>query len=268
MSAKYRNAGLSSYYASFRADDTLISILPAFDFQAPDDDATSPQRLFQSTSRSTNFGPFKAGMEATVPLWMAVVLQQRSFATIVLPEWLSTANLSHILQYEKSHALLFPTTSVRSGRPSSAPKDRWNAEEDGDENTAISTTMGDPTSAYFLPENYYEVALRLTAAAAAAQETSQYSVIALLVQDLFEVRVDKLRQQFQSLLAETRGDLLINVTGIGTQELTAIQPYVQQALQDMYRLAASKDDPPPSEIPEGKVGVPQRRSSLAPRRLR
>jgi GINS complex protein len=285
---KYQNAALSSYYASFRADDTLISILPAFDFNSHDDNQI-PNRLFQSTLMSTNFGPFKAGMEATVPLWMAVVLQQRSFAQIVLPEWLSTSNLSHIIRYEKKHALLFPTTSLRSATGSkSVTKHSWNA-EDGDNSVTSVTVDDDPSSqgTFSLPENYYEVALRLTSAAqssAPSQDTS-HSVLSLLVQDLFEIRVDKLRQQFQSLMEETVRrnlgvdgipsaswtDLIINVTGIGTQELTAIRPYVQQAMQDIYSLASSSNEeseaakvPPP----EGEVTATQRRSSLVKRRLR
>lgn len=290
LNPKYRNAGLSSYYASFRADDTLISILPAFDFQSNENDI--PNCLFQSTLHSTNFGPFKAGMEAIVPLWMAVVLQQRSFAQIVLPEWLAAPNLTHIIQYEKSHALLFPTSSSNS---KSKSKEKGMVEDLDDEEDRTIGSSSDPQHSHFLPENYYEVALRLMSAfkssSSHATPDTPYSVLSLLVQDLFEIRVDKLRQQFQSLMEETvrrnlgtadelslaAFDLIINVTGIGTQELTSIQPYVQQAMQDIYALASSEKASSQTRVPTSAGtddadtntpnAVSQRRTSLLKRRL-
>ena len=79
-------------------------------------------------------------------------------------------------------------------------------------------------------------------------------VVTLLIQDIYDIRMDKLRQQFQSLLDGTTHplnrnttttnnmrslkttDLIVNVTGIGTHELAHIQSYVIQAMNDLYSL--------------------------------
>ena len=78
-------------------------------------------------------------------------------------------------------------------------------------------------------------------------------VVTLLIQDIYDIRMDKLRQQFQSLLdgtthplntttttnnmrSLTTTDLIVNVTGIGTHELAHIQSYVIQAMNDLYSL--------------------------------
>jgi hypothetical protein len=139
-----------------------------------------------------------------------------------------------------------------------------------------------------LPDNYYEVATRLTAMVTSSSSSSQSnhaatttathpiidphvemnappmshpssggynndttnSVLTLLIQDLYEIRIDKLRQQFQTLIDDTTRnrnstDLIINVTGIGTQELVSIQSFVQQAMNDLYHLSSSSAVSPP-----------------------
>jgi GINS complex protein len=289
------SANLSSFYTSFRADDTLIHIVPAFDYPPGHERGTHSSttttttttwmnHLFQSTLSTTNFGPYKAGIECIVPLWMAVVLQQRSFATILYPSWLSVSNLTSILQYEKNSTALFQTSRVGEDGGSNDKSSNTNY-DDEDEEDAASASPSHMRKEQFLPDNYYEVATRLTAMVSSSLSSQSNhaatttatthpifdpnvemnappmssggynndttnSVLTLLIQDVYEIRIDKLRQQFQTLIDDTTQnrnstDLIINVTGIGTQELVSIQSFVQQAMNDLYHLSSSSVSSPP-----------------------
>ena len=57
----------------------------------------------------------------------------------------------------------------------------------------------------------------------------------VLIQDLFEVRLDKLRQKFQELFQEdsvesASADLLVSVDGIGTQELAVLRSFERRSV--------------------------------------
>jgi hypothetical protein len=86
-----------------------------------------------------------------------------------------------------------------------------------------------------LPAAYFEIAKRLLTAGTDTVDKS----VSLLVQDLLSVRLDKLRQQFQTLfsdVASDRTDLFVTVNGIGTQELAILHRFVRQALNDQNYL--------------------------------
>lgn len=229
---------MTSFYTAFRADDTLVEIIPSFDF--------SRSLPLYSTVPT---GPFKAGIATTVPLWMALFLQQRSLASICPLAWLNTTNLAKIIAYEKKESSLFSTTDASR-----------------------------------LPADYYEIAKRLTTKSSSNSSSLENAdAIALLVQDLFEIRLDKLRQQFQSLLTEAVDtDLVVTVTGIGTQELAILQKFVTQALADQHFLAKKPGQPPAAATTESKAtattdveketedatAAPLRRSRVPLRRFR
>ena len=277
---------LSSFYAAFRADDAFLEIIPAFDYHhhhhhhhhhhpptEQDDDNEQQQQqqqqdlLFQSTLSSTSlFGTttaIKAGLTYTVPVWMAVVLQQRSFGTIAFPPWYHVENLTRILAFEKQSVSLFPTTTTQShyqahhNHPSKQRRG-YNDDDDDDDDDGNDDHVN-AVGSDILPSDYYELSRRFATMSSMASPTATSSssqqqntqVLTLLVQDLFDVRMDKLRQQFQSLLYDTtttnnnnssrsphpnNTDLIINVTGIGTAELAHLQPYVTQAMNDIYYL--------------------------------
>jgi hypothetical protein len=156
---------------------------------------------------NTAVGPFKAGMTSTVPLWFALTLRQRSLCSIQQPDWLTAENLVDIIATEKKSRALF-TDSSR------------------------------------LPAAYYEIAKRLTQPDSNNTNSNSSSgagdgkSVALLVQDLLSIRLDKLRQQFQGFLAELSDQtaLTVDVNGIGTQELAILQRFVRQALNDQNYL--------------------------------
>lgn len=196
--AGYSTEDLSAFHAAFVADETFISIIPSFD-------ATEALPLIATAEP---VGPFQAGLPATVPLWMALLLQKRSLCTIVPPEWLNATNLSEIIAYERQHA---------------------------------DSLFADPER---LPHHYYELAMRLTrlrgitfdqggngGRQAATMGQGQAQVIQLLVQDLFEVRIDKLRQQFSAIVAQEELEkFTLSITGIAAQELALFRTFIQEAL--------------------------------------
>jgi GINS complex protein len=126
-------------------------------------------------------------------------------ARIAPPAWLSLESLTAIIAYERRETSLFH----------------------------------DETQ---LPRNYYELSQRMIRCATNSNNSNSNSdtnhdAIALLVQDLLDIRLDKLRQQFQTLVhdrtIEASGeDILIEVNGIGTYELAVLHDFVTRALAD------------------------------------
>jgi GINS complex protein len=127
-------------------------------------------------------------------------------ARIAPPAWLSLESLTAIIAYERRETSLFH----------------------------------DETQ---LPRNYYELSQRMTRCATNSNNSNSnnsdtnHDAIALLVQDLLDIRLDKLRQQFQTLVhdrtIEASGeDILIEVNGIGTYELAVLHDFVTRALAD------------------------------------
>jgi hypothetical protein len=227
---------LSSFHAAFQADDTLITILPSFN-------SSESLPLLSSVAA----GPFQAGMPTSVPLWMALLLHQRSLCTISPPEWLGAINLSEVIDFEKNNNGLFH-----------------------DEER--------------LPRHYYEIANRLTGRRGIVFQTngasteSQAQVLSLLIQDLFQLRIDKLRQQLPAILLEHQQqenrdkiNLTMTIDGISTQELALFRPFIQQALNDRSFLlettTASKTQPTNKEqLDSAKASVGS--TSLPTRPLR
>lgn len=231
---------MASFYASFTSDDTLIEIIPSFD-------CTNPNI---KTISSVSVGPFTAGMPTIVPLWMASYLHQHSLATIIAPQWLTISNLSSIIQYEKTNGSLFVDENAILYNKS---------------NTYSS--IDQPQTKVRLPLNYYEMTNRIMKLMVRTNNTSTAEVsggfhngssvnagavtmndnpdaIQLLVQDLFDIRMDKLRKQFQELSSSSatllQKDLVVDVTGIGLQERAVLKQFVSNALTDYYFLNNTK----------------------------
>ncbi|CAB3371046.1 DNA replication complex GINS protein PSF2 [Cloeon dipterum] len=76
----------------FLAERELISITPNFD-------------LGVLHLISGDFGPFKAGLPAEVPLWLAINLRQRRKCRIMPPIWLNVKTLEEIKERETQEKL-------------------------------------------------------------------------------------------------------------------------------------------------------------------
>jgi hypothetical protein len=175
--------------------------------------------------RSVDWGPVRAGIETRVPLWLAVSLHERSLACVSMPAWMDANDLIQVLRDEKRFAAL----------------------------------VDDPNR---LPFHYYEIGKRLAKLCASAWNVPQ---VPLLLEDIFQVRIDKLRQQFLDMMKEhsgsvarlrnTAGDegsdtseasgsnLLVKVNGIAAQELALLGPFVASALTDVQFFLQSPAEP-------------------------
>lgn len=74
----------------FLAEKTPIEIIPNFNHQGA-------IHLI-----SGNVGPFRAGLPAVVPLWLAVNLKQRNKCRILSPDWMDVEKLEETKEQEKN----------------------------------------------------------------------------------------------------------------------------------------------------------------------
>lgn len=206
---------LASFQSAFDADDAWIDIVPSFDSTSS---ATATLPRWQSSLPT--LGPFRAGIPTRVPYWWASALRARSLCRVTPPAWWNATRLARIIRYEQTHGPLWPDATQ-------------------------------------LPRNYYELSRRLPTLLGNNSGEEDDPSIRLLVEDLYQIRVDKLRHQFQDLLANRAGDdvddVVLTVTGIGTQELTLLRAFVTQALNDrttLGRAVSHAGAERPAENPE------------------
>jgi GINS complex subunit 2 len=83
-----KQTNMETCEVEFLAERELISITPNFD-------------LGVLHLISGDFGPFKAGLPAEVPLWVAINLRQRRKCRIMAPDWLNVEMLELIKEREK-----------------------------------------------------------------------------------------------------------------------------------------------------------------------
>ncbi|KAL7581671.1 hypothetical protein ACA910_022218 [Epithemia clementina (nom. ined.)] len=155
----------------------------------------------------SKIGPWEAGMSTRVPLWIARHLQNKSLAKITAPysnNWMQVEPLKQILSFEKSHEQLWQNSL-----------DDTSANEDNE----FSTSSSRP----YLPERYWELSQCYSTADNAA-------AVSLLLQDLWQVRLDKLRRQFQYLYGKSDALQVVNVTGIGSAELAVMRKVIEESL--------------------------------------
>lgn len=82
-----------------------------------------------------------------------------------------------------------------------------------------------------LPRHYGSIGRRIV---------KDQGVLSLLLQDVLDTRLDKLRQQFLSVLKDTsEHDVMATVNGIAAEEIALLQDFFAQALHDQYQLGKS-----------------------------
>ncbi|KAL3810323.1 hypothetical protein ACHAXA_008258 [Cyclostephanos tholiformis] len=197
----FGNAGLSTSRAlassSFLAGDESIVIIPSFSLPVP----------LELTSGS--YGPFRAGMDAIVPLWLATMLRRRKLARIVPPNWMDVDVLREVLRFERDR-----------GEASFSP---------------------------LLPYRHAEISRAILSATGSAgsslgdggdggREVPNADMIRLLLEDIAAVRMDKIRRNVHQLSSSTLGtrgptEIVIDVTNIGSLEMHAIKPFVLESFR-------------------------------------
>ena len=154
-------------------------------------------------------GPWEAGVSTKVPLWIALYLQNKSLGKITVPSngnWMRVESLKQILAFEKSNERLWQN------------EPQTKTTEDDDE-TEISSSSDTP----YLPERYWELSQSYSTA-------DNPAAVSVLLKDLWNVRLDKLRRQFQDLYAKNDPLQVVNVTGIGSAELAVMRKVIEQSL--------------------------------------
>lgn len=216
--------------SAFLAGDEPLTIVPSFNLQEP------------LSLLSGDVGPFRAGVDAVVPLWMATTLRRRRLARIVPPPWMDAEVLREVLRFER-----------------------------------------DPLEKSFspdLPFRHAEVARAVLAACRAGSGTGAGGAgdgaesevpdaerVRLLLADIASVRADKIRKNVHQLSRNTlrrgggRGaaESVIEVTGIGSLEMHAIQPFVAEAFRLSRELSGrgstyARDAGPDAARPAGGGG--------------
>ena len=170
--------------------------------------------------------PFTAGIQTQVPLWLATLLKQKTLCRIQTPEWMEVETLQKILKYE----------------------------QDSD------------TFSKDLPFRYQEISRSLLAIA----DLEDQEPIRILCQDIATVRMDKIRRNLHTLSAYSLGISeplpVIDVSGIGSLELAAIEPFCATAFKHHLMLSSKRDKLEKDMTGDGEaetnVGVPRAVSRL------
>ena len=200
--------------SSFLAGDTTLTVIPTFNYRQP----------LNLISRPTGVGPFHAGVETAVPLWLATHLRRRNLCRLVPPSWLDVEVLRSVLKHERDpqEASFSPLLPFRHAEIAKAVL------------SACSTGSGSGATGGSAGGTAGDV------------EVPDADQIRLLLEDIATVRMDKIRRNIHTLSAQSmaREDLaglpVIDVTGIGSLEMHAVMPFITEAFRE-HRTLTGQD---------------------------
>jgi GINS complex subunit 2 len=186
--------------SSFLAGDEPVSIIPSFHHP-------EPLGLI-----SGQVGPFRAGMDTVVPLWLAVMLRRRKLAKIIPPSWMDTEVLKEALRFERdpreaSFSSLLPFRHAEIAQA-----------------ILSACRSGSGTGAS-------------SGGSAGDSEIPDADRIKLLLEDIATVRMDKIRRSVhtlssQILSAESRVQPIIDVTNIGSVEMHSVKLFMTESFRN------------------------------------
>ena len=155
-------------------------------------------------------GPFRAGMDAIVPLWLATMLRRRKLAKIVPPGWMDADVLRGVLRFERDpkEASFSPDLPFRHAEIARAILSACRA------GSGTGSAAGD----------------------GADSEIPNADRVKLLLEDIAAVRMDKIRRNVHQLSASTlkarsKTESIIDVTNIGSLEMHAIKPFMVESFR-------------------------------------
>lgn len=197
---------------TFLASDTIITIIPSFSYKSP----PSTTSDFLLTHESV--GPFQAGIETTVPLWIAIHLRKRNLCRLKCPPWMQVENLKRVLRQERlpeNQQILTNDLPFRFAEIS----------------RAILQACGAGRSA-----------VHASGGLGGNEEVPQAEVVRVLLEDISMVRMEKIRNSIHKISAENMSESLekpmisLNVGGMGSMEMAAIKPFLERAFEDHFKL--------------------------------
>jgi len=193
--------------STFLANDEHITIVPSFNLP-------QPIELI-----SGKVGPFRAGMDVSVPLWLGTMLRRRKLAKIIPPTWLDQDVLKNVLRFERdpNEASFSPDLPFRHAEIANSILKSCRA------GSGTGSAAGD---------------------ASGDNEIPNADQIKVLLEDIQSVRMDKIRRnvhQLSSSTLKTRSKIenIIDVTNIGSNEMHSIKPFVTEAFK-MHRELSGK----------------------------
>lgn len=208
--------------SNFLAGDETISIIPSF---------TYPETIGLISGQ---VGPFRAGMDTEVPLWMATMLRRRKLAKIIPPSWMDVTVLKEVLRFERdpNEASFSPDLPFRHAEISHAILTACRAGS----GTGGSGAMGD----------------------GGESEVPNADQVKLLLEDISRVRTDKIRRNVHTLSAQTlkaksKYESIIDVTNIGSLEMHQIKPFITDAFKN-HRELSGKGSSYSTPLDEGEGG--------------
>lgn len=195
---------------TFLAADEIVTINPTFSYKAPLDFLITQECI----------GPFEAGIDTNVPLWLALYLRKRNLCRLRCPEWMDVENLKQVLKHE------------RDPQEDSFSKD--------------------------LPFRYAEISRAILQACGAGrsavhaggsgvdggEEIPQMEVVRVLLEDISMLRMGKIRDNIH-FLSGVMGRSLekpmpgISVDGMGSIELAGVKPFMEGAFADHFKIIKS-----------------------------
>mmetsp|Transcript_18308 Transcript_18308/g.28734 ORF Transcript_18308/g.28734 Transcript_18308/m.28734 type:complete len:330 (-) Transcript_18308:139-1128(-) len=208
--------------SNFLAGDETISIIPSF---------TYPETIGLISGQ---VGPFRAGMDTEVPLWMATMLRRRKLAKIIAPSWMDVSVLKEVLAFERDpkEASFSSDIPFRHAEISQVILSACRAGS----GTGGSGAMGD----------------------GGESEVPNADQVKLLLEDIQRVRMDKIRRNVHTLSAQTlktksKYESIIDVTNIGSLEMHQIKPFITDAFKNQRELSG-KGSSYSTPLEEGEGG--------------
>ena len=192
---------------TFLASDTIVTIIPSFSYDDP--------MNFLLTHESV--GPFQAGIETSLPLWIAIHLRKRNLCRLKCPSWMNVEKLKGVLRYERD------------------PHELSLSDE-------LPFRYAEISHAIFQACGMGRSAVHASGGLSGNEEIPQAEVVRLLLEDITMVRMEKIRRSIHEISAESMSKSLdkpmnpINAKGMGSMEMAAIQPFLQRAFEDHFKI--------------------------------
>ncbi|KAI5283270.1 DNA replication protein psf2 [Ascosphaera aggregata] len=232
--------GLIASEIAFLCEMELVTVIPR-------------QRLEKLELLGGPTPPLLPSRRAQIPLWLALLLKRQKRARVVPPAWLNVDNLALILEIETDNDKLKDVLSP----PPPLATDRKDDEEpemkftlDGQkyydappfllQNHAVDNLDSDVSDTR-LPYHWLELATMLLDAA--SDDIASADQVRMLIKELRETRMEKMRRKVASLDATTgKGGGGLSFTGAGALEIGESRVFMSEVAETLRQIGTSKEE--------------------------
>ncbi|KAI5300423.1 DNA replication protein psf2 [Ascosphaera atra] len=188
-----------------------------------------------------------------LPLWLAILLKRQKRAQIVPPSWLNVESLSLILELETDNEKLedsfSPPPPLSSDRKDEDPPE-INYTLDGKKyyksppfvpQNQASTALDFGIARPHLPYHWLELATMLLETA--SDDVPAADQVRMLLKELREVRMEKMRKKVGALDATAvGGGEGLPLTGVGAMEIGESRVFMSGVAETLRQIGTSKED--------------------------